>query len=103
MEQVINYDKSKAAAKVLRAVNHKLRQQILKLIMENQRMNVTEIYVKLRLEQSVTSQHLAILRGAGVVKSEQSGKERYYSVDKVTINRIGRIVEDFVTDKSCPK
>ena len=52
---------SKKAAMILRALNHKLRQQIVKLIDEQQKMTVTEIYVKLRLEQSVASQHLAIL------------------------------------------
>ena len=61
----------KKAAMVLRAINHKLRQQILKLIDESGRMTVTEIYVKLRLEQSVASQHLAILRKAGFVKTER--------------------------------
>ena len=45
----------KKAALVLRAVNHKLRQQILKLIDEHGRMTVTELYVKMRLEQSVAS------------------------------------------------
>ena len=40
----------KKAAMILRAVNHKLRQQILKLIDEHGRMTVTEIYVKLRLD-----------------------------------------------------
>jgi DNA-binding transcriptional ArsR family regulator len=54
----------KKAALILRAVNHKLRQQIMKLIHQNGKMTVTEIYVKLRLEQSVASQHLAILRKA---------------------------------------
>jgi DNA-binding transcriptional ArsR family regulator len=50
----------KKAALILRAINHKLRQQILKLIHQNGKMTVTEIYVKLRLEQSVASQHLAM-------------------------------------------
>jgi DNA-binding transcriptional ArsR family regulator len=40
----------KKAALILRAVNHKLRQQIIKLIDEHGKMTVTEIYVKLRLE-----------------------------------------------------
>jgi len=59
--------KLKKAALVLRAINHKLRQQIIQLIHQNGRMTVTEIYVKLRLEQSVASQHLAILRKANFV------------------------------------
>ena len=49
----------KKAALVLRAMNHKLRQQMIKLLDENEKMTVTEIYVKLRLEQSVASQHYA--------------------------------------------
>ena len=45
----------KKAALILRAVNHKLRLQILKLIHTHGKLTVTEIYVKLRLEQSVAS------------------------------------------------
>src|SRR3954470_14460085 len=71
----------KKAALILRAINHKLRQQILKLIHNNGKMTVTEIYVKLRLEQSVASQHLAILRKAGYVNTLRDGKFIFYSVN----------------------
>ncbi len=71
----------KKAALILRAVNHKLRQQILKLIHQNGKMTVTEIYVQLRLEQSVASQHLAILRKAGFVTTIRDGKFIYYFVN----------------------
>jgi len=71
----------KKAALVLRAVNHKLRQQIMKLLHQHGKMTVTEIYVKLRLEQSVASQHLAILRKAGFVDTLRDGKFIYYSVN----------------------
>jgi DNA-binding transcriptional ArsR family regulator len=71
----------KKAALILRAINHKLRQQILKLLHQHGRMTVTEIYVKLRLEQSVASQHLAILRKAGFVDTLRDGKFIYYSVN----------------------
>jgi DNA-binding transcriptional ArsR family regulator len=50
---------------VLRAINHPLRQQMLKLIHEESKITVTELYDTLGLEQSVASQHLAILRRAG--------------------------------------
>ena len=64
---------AKKAAMILRALNHKLRQQIVKLIDEHQKVTVTEIYVKLRLEQSVASQHLAILRRASFTFKESIG------------------------------
>jgi DNA-binding transcriptional ArsR family regulator len=71
----------KKAAIVLRAVNHGLRQQIMQLLHKHERMDVTTLYVKLRLEQSVASQHLAILRKAGFVNAQRAGKQVFYSVN----------------------
>jgi len=86
----------KKAAMVLRAVNHKLRQQILKQIDEQGKITVTELYVKLRLEQSVASQHLAILRKAGFVKTYRDGKFIYYSVNTERLEELNRIVADLL-------
>lgn len=73
--------RTKKAALVLRAINHKLRQQILKYIDDKEVTAVTEIYVKLKIEQSVASQHLAILRRAGLVTTRRDGKFIYYTVN----------------------
>ncbi|MBN8837313.1 MAG: helix-turn-helix transcriptional regulator [Sphingobacteriia bacterium] len=88
--------KSKKAALVLRAVNHKLRQQILKLIDEQKKMIVTDIYVKLRLEQSVASQHLAILRRAGLVITTRNGKFIHYSVNYAYLNEVVKFINDLL-------
>jgi DNA-binding transcriptional ArsR family regulator len=69
------------AALVFRAINHPLRQQFLQLLHKHQRMDVTSLYVKLRMEQSVTSQHLSILRKAGFVNTKRDGKQVFYSVN----------------------
>jgi DNA-binding transcriptional ArsR family regulator len=71
----------KKSAIILRAVNHKLRQQILKKIDEKGKVTVTEIFTELFLEQAVASQHLAVLRKAGFVKTTRDGKFIYYSVN----------------------
>jgi DNA-binding transcriptional ArsR family regulator len=86
----------KKAALILRAVNHKLRQQILKLLHQNEKMTVTEIYVKLRLEQSVASQHLAILRKAGFVNTLRDGKFIYYSVNHDRLNQVHNFVHELL-------
>jgi DNA-binding transcriptional ArsR family regulator len=86
----------KKASLILRAINHKLRQQILKLIDEAGRITVTEIYVKLRLEQSVASQHLAILRKAGFVKTERDGKFIYYTVNPERLEDLNKFVESLL-------
>jgi len=87
----------KKAAMILRALNHKLRQQILKLIDEQGKMTVTDIYVKLRLEQSVASQHLAILRKAGFVKTIRNGKFIYYSVNNNRLQELNKFVEELLS------
>jgi DNA-binding transcriptional ArsR family regulator len=86
----------KKAAMILRALNHKLRQQIVKLIDEQQKMTVTNIYVKLRLEQSVASQHLAILRRAGIVVTTREGKYIFYTVDYDRLEQVNQFVEQLV-------
>jgi len=86
----------KKAALILRAVNHKLRQEILKLIDELGKVTVTELYVKLRLEQSVASQHLAILRKAGFVKTIRDGKFIYYSVNMARMQDLNKFVEQLL-------
>ncbi|MDX1479573.1 MAG: metalloregulator ArsR/SmtB family transcription factor [Saprospiraceae bacterium] len=90
----LDYSDLRKAVLVLRAVNHKLRQRIIDLLEENDSMTVTDIYIKLRLEQSVASQHLAILRRAGVVLTERQGKFIYYSLDKERLAQISRLVEE---------
>ena len=86
----------KKASLILRAINHKLRQQILKLIDEQGKITVTEIYVKLRLEQSVASQHLAILRKAGFVRTERDGKFIYYAVNPARLEDLNKFIESLL-------
>ncbi len=92
----IDYHNVKKAALVLRALNHKLRQQVIKTIHENKRLTVTELYVKLRLEQSVASQHLAILRKAGIVSTQRDGKFIFYTINSSRIEAINEFVKSLV-------
>ena len=92
----INFHNLKKAALVLRSLNHKLRQQILALIETEKKITVTEIYVRMRLEQSVASQHLAILRRAGIVTTQRDGKFIYYTVNYKRIDEINQFVQELV-------
>lgn len=93
----LDYAELRKAVLVLRAINHKLRQRIIELLEKNDSLAVTDIYVKLRLEQSVASQHLAILRRAGVVNTTRNGKFIYYSLDHDRLAQIGRLVEELAS------
>lgn len=89
----LNYNEVKKSALVLRAINHKLRQKIMELVATQPNITVTEIYVQLRLEQSVASQHLAILRKAGVLKTTRNGKFINYAVSKERVEQLNEIVK----------
>lgn len=88
----ISYDSLRSAVLVLRAINHELRRNIVNLLKNDDRMTVTQIYVKLRIEQSVASQHLAILRKAGIVRPHREGKFIYYSLEKERLAQIADLV-----------
>ncbi|TAF55781.1 MAG: transcriptional regulator [Sphingobacteriia bacterium] len=92
----VDFLQTKKAALILRSVNHKLRQQMIKLLDESGKMTVTEMYVKLRLEQSVASQHLAILRRAGVVSTTREGKFIYYAVNYGRLTELTAFVKSLL-------
>src|ERR1700760_3373070 len=93
----VDFINLKKAAMILRALNHKLRQQIVRILDEQKRLTVTELYIHLRLEQSVASQHLAILRRAGIVKTERDGKFIYYIINHYRlcedIKNVGELID----------
>jgi DNA-binding transcriptional ArsR family regulator len=92
----------KKAVLIFRAINHPLRQHMLQLLHKNARMTVTDLYVKLRLEQSVASQHLAILRGAQFVKTERNGKNIFYSVNYQQLEKIHTISRELLDAGKLP-
>lgn len=95
-ELLVNSIELKKAALIFRAINHPLRQQMMRLMHSNGSLTVTEIYVRLRLEQSVASQHLAILRKAGFVKTSRNGKHIFYSVNNerlLQVHEIARLLQ----------
>ncbi len=69
---------------------------MLKMIDDHGKITVTELYVNLRLEQSVTSQHLAILRKAGFVNTTRDGKYIYYSVNSDRIKEVNKFSDDLL-------
>lgn len=82
------------AALAVRAINHPLRKQIVDLLEDNGEMVVTDIYVRLRTEQSVTSQHLAVLRNAGFVETRREGKFIHYTLNRKRFSEISTFIEE---------
>jgi len=95
---MINYLHAKKALYILRSINHKLRQDILKLIDSQEDITVTEVYTTLKIEQSVASQHLALMRKAGIVVTRKVGKYIYYKPNYPKIKEVSHFVEGMVSN-----
>lgn len=93
---VLDFGKLRRAVLTLRAINHPLRIKIVSILEDKLSMTVTEIYEILKLEQSVASQHLAILRRAHIVTTKREGRSIYYGVNKKRIGEVNGLVEDLV-------
>ena len=93
---VIDEYQVKKSALVFRAINHKLRQDIILLIHEKEKIEVTQIYNSLRIEQCVASQHLAILRNNKLVSTERKGKFVYYSINYSRLQIINDFIQNLV-------
>lgn len=66
-------------AELLKALAHPRRLEIVQLL-RDQALTVTDIYKMLDLPQANISQHLMILRDAGVVTTQREGKQIIYSL-----------------------
>ena len=84
------------AVLTFRAVNNKIRLQILNILHEHSKMTVTSLYFKLRLDQSATSQHLAVLRKAGFVNTQRDGKCIYYSINYKRLEELHHCAEQLI-------
>jgi|JI7StandDraft_1071085.scaffolds.fasta_scaffold191413_2 ArsR family transcriptional regulator len=94
----INSDKLNVSSDILRALAHPLRLQILEFIDKNKAINVNKIYNTLKLEQSITSQHLRILRSAGLVTTHREGKFIHYEVNYNQLDTTVKAVDWFLTN-----
>lgn len=92
---VINNEKLRESSELMRALAHPLRIKILEFIDQNGSVNVNKIYNTLKLEQSITSQHLRILRAVGLVQTEREGKYIHYSLNYDMIFRTLGTLERF--------
>lgn len=76
------------AASRLRSIAHPMRIAIISLLNSNTKLNVTEIYEKLKIEQAAASHHLNILKNKGILVSKRAGKQTYYSIKNESITQI---------------
>ena len=93
----INSEHLLLACEAARALAHPLRLKILEYIDQWEGgINVNKIFNTLKLEQSITSQHLKILRLAGILIVSREEKFIRYSVNQARVRRISESISTFL-------
>lgn len=95
----INTIELKKASLTFRAINNKVRLNIIRLLHQKERLAVTEIYKRLKLVQAAASQHLAILRKVNLVQAQKEGKRVFYSVNYDKLNELHSIAYQLLEKK----
>jgi len=84
----IKYEK---ASETLKALAHPARLKIVFGLLKDE-CNVTQIQKELRIPQSTVSQHLRILRNAGIIKGRKEGTKTCYSVIDIKARELMEII-----------
>lgn len=85
-------DNLEKLSEILKALSDPTRLKIIKILKEcNCMLCVNAITNKLNVTQSAVSQHLRILRQAGLVKSERSGYFIHYAVNLNALNELNEL------------
>ena len=80
-------ENSKEAAKLMKALANGSRLMIL-CYLDGKELSVTELNEHLELSQSALSQHLAVLRRDGLVKTRRDSQTIFYSLEGDRAQRI---------------
>ncbi len=85
-------DSSLELAKCCKALGHSVRIRILNFLKEADGCICGKIVDRLPLAQSTVSQHLKVLKEAGLVKGEVEGPRTCYCLDKEKLARLKKLI-----------
>ena len=75
------------AAEIIKLLGHPVRLKIVE-VLESGEATVSEVQEELELAQAIVSQHLAKLRGAGVVAARREGVHVFYRLTEPKVHQI---------------
>ena len=90
----IDIQKLLFAARRMRIITLPARLEIIKIISENEKINVTQIVSMVNMKQAETSAHLILLEQYGILNKTRIGRESFYSLNQEGMDEIIRISEE---------
>jgi DNA-binding transcriptional ArsR family regulator len=92
----MNHEQLDLKVKFIRGFSDKTRLQILESIKEKEK-TVSQIVEEIHGNQSNISQHLACLKGCGIIVGRQEGKYVYYSLSNEKIKELLNMFDSVLT------
>ena len=89
-------EKLQVSTELMRALAHPLRLKILENMDQNKNIQENQIYNTLKIEQSIASQHLRILKNAGVLVADKDGKYMHYNIDYQRVSNAVKAINRFI-------
>src|SRR5690606_31548919 len=89
-------EKLTVSTELMRALAHPLRLKILECLDQNKNIQVNHIHNSLKIEQSIASQHLRILKNAGVLLADKDGKYMHYTINYPRITMAVKAINRFL-------
>ena len=85
-------DADEELAKLAKAIGHPARVRILRMLSRKEARVCSQIVDELPLAQSTVSEHLRILKDAGLVRSSQDGPRIGYCINYDTLRKLKALV-----------
>ena len=102
MDATLTTDK-KRLAKMLKALGNPIRFQIVEYLASNQTCITNDIVRALPLAQSTVSQHLKVLREAGLIRGEIEGPATCYCLDADGLQWLKNQIGNWLPDCCSPE
>lgn len=81
-------------AELAKALGHPVRAAIIRLLARQETCQYGDLSERLPLAKSTVSQHLKILREAGLVRVETDGQRVCYCIDPMGLLQLKRLIEE---------
>lgn len=90
-------------ATLAKALGHPARVQIVELLARQRECRGADVFAELPLAQSTVSEHLRVLREAGIVSSSPVGTGAVYCLDPGALSVLSEAVTELCGDGCCPE
>ncbi len=91
-------DPDEELAELAKALGHPMRVRILRILLDQEECVCGQICEQLPIAQSTVSQHLKVLRGAGLIHGEVDGPRTCYCADSNRIQRLHTLLARMVPE-----